>query len=160
MDSIERRLAGELDSIDSLDTAKMTLRWALERLRSLEARNAELQKKYEESRAALLARSNMKERGEAYAVERDSYYAKVEALLSEFCAGTLDLKKLIVREADLDARERGVRARQDELEKEYASRLEVLERDFKKLQAESELRSLRGRQGGPDFGGQPQPHGG
>jgi len=38
-------------------------------------------------------------------------------------------------------KERGLRSRQDELEKEYASRLELLERDFKKLQAETELRS-------------------
>ncbi|HAH07129.1 MAG TPA: hypothetical protein DCM05_11520 [Elusimicrobia bacterium] len=119
----------------------MTLRWALERMRSLEARNAELQKRFEETRAALLARKTMKGREEECATERESYYGKVEALLSQFCEGTLDLKALLVRESGLDQREKSLRFRADELEKEYARRLETLERGFKKLQAETELRT-------------------
>ncbi|MBI5243722.1 MAG: hypothetical protein HY922_08580 [Elusimicrobia bacterium] len=140
MDIINANISSQLDSIDNLDTAKMTLRWALERLRSLEARNSELQKRYEESRAALLARQTMKDRGEAYAAERESYYAKIEELLCEFTQGTLDLKKLLSRENEIELKEKSLRSRQDEIEKEYALRLEILERDFKKLQAETELR--------------------
>lgn len=141
METTPQDVSAQLDSLDNLDTAKMTLRWALERLRSLEARNAELQKRFEETRAALLARKTMKGREEECATEREAYYGKVEALLSQFCEGTLDLKALLVRESDLDLREKSLRFRADELEKEYARRLETLERGFKKLQAEAELRA-------------------
>lgn len=57
----ELRDASDVDSIQSLDTARMTLRWALERLRAMEKLNKELEAKSEwEFKMRMKAESDFK----------------------------------------------------------------------------------------------------
>lgn len=119
MDPAHQHLPQDPESIQNIDTLRMTLRWAMERLRLLE-----------------------KQKGD-YSGGRDAYYKRLENLLSEYCRGTIDLENLISREVEIDRREKELDVRRIDFDREIAARKEGLTRRFKKLQAELEIGAQR-----------------
>lgn len=130
----------DIEAIDNLNTAKMTLRWALERLSALEKDNAELRRRMEQSRSDLGAQASFAAEREAYVSSREAYYRKLEPLVSEFCKGRLDIRRLLEREVEAAQKEAAVIARGEALEREYAARCEALEGRQKRLAADLEAR--------------------
>jgi hypothetical protein len=115
----------DIESIQSLDTARLALRWALERMRALERRAADLEagaKTAETARAKtaeeLDAARALLSRRAAEAAERERYYAKVEEYLSLRLGGGLDAAALAAREARLEAREAELQRREIDAERE------------------------------------------
>lgn len=139
-----------LEDIRSLDTARMTLRWALERIRSLERLNAELgsgtdaelklRKKLEEDVRSLQQALAFKS---AEADQRELYFSKMEELVSLRLEGKLDVEKLLQREVESQRLQELLRHRQTRLEAEASERRETLEREFrhKSLEVEQQCRS-------------------
>ncbi|MFH1725052.1 MAG: hypothetical protein ABII00_10585 [Elusimicrobiota bacterium] len=147
MEQNPRPASGNVDAIDNLDTAKMTLRWALERIHTLETRNQETRKQAEDARATLAAQSQMGQEREAFLTGREAYYDRIEKLLSDYCKGTLDLKKLLAREQELAHRTRALETHQNQIEKDFDARKHELERRFKRLQVEGEVRGRQQAEG-------------
>ena len=102
----------DVDSIQNLDTARLALRWALERMRALEKRVQEVEaaaKLSDESRASAAseldgARDLLTRRANE-SLERERYYAKIEEYLNLKLEGGLDAASLAKRETRVDARE-------------------------------------------------------
>ncbi len=94
-----------IDEIDNLNTARMTLRWALERLHSLERLTEELTQKLEIERQARanIERECRELKGEAVAPqpnERKRYYEVTEQYALRALAGKLDIGGLVTRELE------------------------------------------------------------
>ncbi|MFA6003655.1 MAG: hypothetical protein WC881_06270, partial [Elusimicrobiota bacterium] len=134
-----------LDAINNIDTARMALRWALERIHSLQQTQSAQEKTLSEETAAR-AQSEQDRKDLQRVLElrghedsqRSAYYAKLEAYLAQNFAGKLDLPALIKREVQTAELEAMLHDRQFQLEKEYAARREKLEADLQRLKFEAE----------------------
>jgi predicted nucleic acid-binding Zn-ribbon protein len=162
---------GELEQlvndVTSLDTARMTLRWALERLNTIEKEKADLKKNLtlaeETSKKLQLKESALTD---AYSSrsktleEKEDFYTKLEATMSLLGEGKLDIQQLLKKEAkldglrksleneyqdkfdDLDRNQRAVierwNARLLEVESQYAGRLAESQQKYDALRAELE----------------------
>jgi len=124
---------GELEQlvndVTNLDTARMTLRWALERLNSIEKERADLKKNLvlaEDASKQLQGKLGALE--ESFRIrykslgEKESFYSKLEATMSLLGEGKLDIQQFLKKEARLD------QLRQS-LENEYQEKFEELDRN-------------------------------
>ena len=128
----------DVDSIQNLDTARLALRWALERMRALEKRAQEVEasaKTADDGRARAAseldgARDLLTRRANE-SLERERYYAKIEEYLNLKLEGGLNAVTLAKRETRVDAREAELQSRELELENRSKAA---------KLRSEEELR--------------------
>ncbi|KAF0127004.1 MAG: hypothetical protein FD189_769 [Elusimicrobia bacterium] len=120
-----------VNDVTSIDTARMTLRWALERLNGIEKERAELKKnlgmaegdrKQLESRVRELEES-FRSRSKTLD-EKEGFYSKLEATMSLLGEGKLDLQQLLRKENRLDQL-------RSALEDEYQAKFEELDRKQK-----------------------------
>ncbi len=139
------RVAG-VDSINNLDTARMTLRWALERLRVIEEKNNALEKKIkefgdtkeklDEERSALKRALSVREEEEKW---RDDYYQRlrqrIQSLVSERLSGNSEAASLASRELELARLEEENHQRRLALEKEYSSKMRAAQTEYERLKA-------------------------
>ncbi|MFI5363529.1 MAG: hypothetical protein ACHQ49_16295 [Elusimicrobiota bacterium] len=109
----------DVDSIQNLDTARLALRWALERMRALENRVAQVEtaaKLAEESRGRAVSELDgareLLSRRAGESAERERYYAKIEEYLNLKLEGGLDAASLAARETRIDAREAELQSRE------------------------------------------------
>jgi hypothetical protein len=126
-----------IEAINNLDTARLALRWALERIHSLQfmkeqaerkaIEDASARRQAEEDRADLQRVIELRGQEDS---QRAAYYAKLETYLSQQLSGKLDLAALIKREARNAELEAMLHARQLQMEKEHAARREKLEAQF------------------------------
>lgn len=124
---------GELEQlvndVTSLDTARMTLRWALERLQNIEKEKADLKKNLtlaeETAKRLQVKEGSLKD---AYVSrsktleEKEDFYNKLEATMSLLGEGKLDIQQLLKKEAKLDSLRHS-------LESEYSDKFEELDRN-------------------------------
>jgi hypothetical protein len=113
----------DVDAIQNLDTARMALRWALERMRALEKRASEVEaaaKNSDDTRARAAAEldgaRDLLTRRANEGLERERYYAKIEEYLNLKLEGGLDASSLAKRETRIDAREAELQSREIETE--------------------------------------------
>jgi hypothetical protein len=141
----EPRSLQDIESIQSLDTARLALRWALEKIQSLEKDKAGLSEKAE---AAERQREKTQENlislqktiglKNAESTQRELYYAKLEEYLSLKLEGKLDVALLAKKELEVSQLQEMLSQKQAHLEKDFAARKEALERDFNLLRSELE----------------------
>lgn len=123
---------GELEQlvndVTSLDTARMTLRWALERLQNIEKEKADLKKGLtlaeETAKRLQLKESSLRDAYDSRnktIEEKEDFYTKLEATMSLLGEGKLDIQQLLKKEAKLDSLRRS-------LETEYQEKFEELDR--------------------------------
>lgn len=135
----------QVEKITSLETARMTLRWALERMSSLEKSRAEQEKRAE---AEISLRQKADSENETLKREqRELYYKKLEEFIALHLAGKLgtpppapaakpaEKEERDPREADLAARERALDRRRQELEHYFAESASALKASQSKLRA-------------------------
>lgn len=128
---------GELEQlvndVTSLDTARMTLRWALERLNTIEKDKADLKKSLtlaEETAKKLQAKEASLQ--DAYSSrnktleEKEDFYTKLEATMSLLGEGKLDIQQLLKKEAKLDSLRKS-------LETEYEDKFTELDRNQRSI---------------------------
>ncbi len=141
---------GDIESINNLDAARMTLRWALERLRSLEERNAALEKKskessqlkekVEEDQSALKRALVLREEEWKW---RDDYYQRmrqrVQELVASRLSGSPDAASTATREMELARLEEEIHRRRIEMEKEYESKMNAVRAEYGRLKESLEL---------------------
>ena len=118
-----------VNDVTSLDTARMTLRWALERLNTIEKEKADLKKNLtlaeETSKRLQLKEASLTD---AYSSrnknleEKEDFYTKLEATMSLLGEGKLDIQQLLKKEAKLDSLRHS-------LENEYSDKFEELDRN-------------------------------
>lgn len=118
-----------VNDVTSLDTARMTLRWALERLNTIEKDKADLKKSLaiaeETSKKLQLKEASLTD---AYSSrtktleEKEDFYTKLEATMSLLGEGKLDIQQLLKKEAKLDSLRHS-------LESEYSDKFEELDRN-------------------------------
>jgi hypothetical protein len=109
----------DVDSIQNLDTARLALRWALERMRALEKRASELEADVklsagarDKAAAELEGTRDLLTRRANESLERERYYAKIEEYLNLKLEGGLDAAALAAREVRIDAREAELQRRE------------------------------------------------
>jgi len=134
----------DVESIQSLDTARLALRWALERMRALERRVEETERSAQisadasaKSASELDAARDLLGRRAAEAAERERYYAKVEEYLSLKLGGGLDAAALAAREARLEAREGELQRREIETEARVKEARRHAEEETRRAKAEA-----------------------
>jgi chromosome segregation ATPase len=134
----------DVESIQSLDTARMALRWALERMRALERRVDEVERDSKQAAdsaakaaAELDAARDLLNRRATEAAERERYYAKVEEYLNLKLEGGLDPAALAQRETRLEAREAELQRREVETEAKVADARRRAEAELRRLTAEA-----------------------
>jgi len=118
-----------VNDVTSLDTARMTLRWALERLNNIEKEKADLKKNLtiaeETSKKLQLKDASLTD---AYSSrtktleEKEDFYTKLEATMSLLGEGKLDIQQLLKKEAKLDSLRKS-------LEDEYQDKFGELDRN-------------------------------
>ena len=118
-----------VNDVTSLDTARMTLRWALERLNNIEKEKADLKKNLtlaeETSKRLQVKEASLTD---AYSSrnktleEKEDFYTKLEATMSLLGEGKLDIQQLLKKEAKLDSLRHS-------LENEYSDKFEELDRN-------------------------------
>ncbi len=135
----------DIESIQSLDTARLALRWALEKIQSIEKDKARFAEEFNaEQRARENAQENLlslqKTIGlkNAEATQRELYYAKLEEYLSLKLDGKLDVALLAKKELEVSQLQEMLSQKQGHLEKDFSARKEALERDFNRLKTEVE----------------------
>ena len=116
-----------VNDVTSLDTARMTLRWALERLNSIEKEKADLKKNLalaeETSRSLQVKEATLRDTFDSRnktVEEKEDFYTKLEATMSLLGEGKLDIQQLLKKEAKLDGLRRS-------LENEYQEKFEELD---------------------------------
>lgn len=140
--SVDRALK-EVDGITSLETARMTLRWALERLRLLESRLETAQSSARESAAAA---ENATHATDELRRERDharKEAARVSALVARLETRFSELGRGGVSAAALARRETELAERAEDLTRREARNRELAEGD--RLTVEQEARAARER---------------
>ncbi|MFA7007737.1 MAG: hypothetical protein WC204_02650, partial [Elusimicrobiales bacterium] len=118
-----------VNDVTNIDTARMTLRWALERLNGIEKEKAELKKNLtitEETRKALELKvqsleDSFKSRAKTLD-EKEDFYTKLEATMALLGDGKLDIQQLLKKEARLGQL-------RNELENEYQDKFEELDKN-------------------------------
>ncbi|PJA16283.1 MAG: hypothetical protein COX65_02850 [Elusimicrobia bacterium CG_4_10_14_0_2_um_filter_56_8] len=118
-----------VNDVTSIDTARMTLRWALERLNTIEKEKADLKKNLALAEETA-KRLQVKEASltDAYSSrsktleEKEDFYTKLEATMSLLGEGKLDIQQLLKKEAKLDSLRHS-------LENEYSDKFEELDRN-------------------------------
>jgi hypothetical protein len=133
------------DTIQNLDTARMALRWALERMHKLEQEKAFFADKTAESERAknkaleeyAALQKTISLRG-AEANQRELYYAKMEEFLSLQLGGKLDLPALAKRELETKSLHELLQQKEQQLDKELSTKRASMERDFQRLRTELE----------------------
>jgi hypothetical protein len=135
----------DIEAINNLETARMALRWALERIHALQlAKEDSDRKAVAEAAARGHAESEYKDIQRVLALrgqedtQRQAYFAKLEAYLSQHFAGKLDLAALMKREIQTAELESLLADRQLGLDKEFAARREKLDADYKRAKFETE----------------------
>jgi hypothetical protein len=133
-----------IEAINNLDTARLALRWALERMQSLQMLKEQAERKAAEAATArLLSDQDRKDLQRVMELRKQednqhaAYYAKLESYLAQHFAGKLDLVALIKRETQTAELEALLQDRQLNLEKEYAARRERLETEFNQAKFEA-----------------------
>ncbi len=133
-----------VESINNLDTARMTLRWALERLRALEEKNnafekkikefGDIKEKLEEERSALKRALSVRDEEEKW---RDDYYQRlrqrIQDLVSERLSGNASASNLASRELELAKLEEENHQRRLALEKEYSAKIRASQSEYERL---------------------------
>jgi hypothetical protein len=134
----------DVDSIQNLDTARLALRWALERMRALEKHADELEKSAKLSadardkaaselggtRDLLMRRANE-------SLERERYYAKIEEYLNLKLEGGLDAAAMAAREVRIDAREAELQIRESDTAKQIQAAKLRADEEIRRIQSES-----------------------
>ncbi|MFA6029288.1 MAG: hypothetical protein WC969_05505 [Elusimicrobiota bacterium] len=124
-----------LDSVANLDTARMTLRWALERMRMLESGQGEMR---ELLKAAALGREDAVKELERFRLsvderltrlaERERFVAEMQGILNSLFKGELQVEEFVRRRQDLEKTqevlEAKVRKRLAEAEEAHKRELE------------------------------------
>ncbi len=142
----ERIGLGGVESINNLDTARMTLRWALERLRALEEKNnafekktkefGDIKEKIDEERSALKRALSVREEEEKW---RDDYYQRlrqrIQSLVSEKLSGNSNAVSIASRELELARLEEENHQRRLALEKEYSVKMRSGQAEYERLKA-------------------------
>ncbi len=137
-----------VDTIQNLDTARMALRWALERMHKLEQEKASLadtaaesergksraQEEYAAIQKTLSSRS-------ADADQRELYYSKMEEYLSLQLGGKLDLAGLGRRELEVSRLQELLSQKEVALQRELTAKRASLEREVEKLKTDLEAHS-------------------
>ena len=135
----------DVDTIRNLDTARMALRWALERLRKETDQKHALELKLKDSEKALqrltedqgsLQRTLSLRSSEAD--ERELYYRRLEEFLSLRLEGKLDPAALAHKELEVDQLKRLLEQKLAQTDKDLVARRGALEREFKHLHEEAE----------------------
>ena len=140
----EKMGVGGVESINNLDTARMTLRWALERLRALEEKNnafekkikefGDIKEKLEEERSALKRALSVRDEEEKW---RDDYYQRqrqrIQDLISERLSGNASASTLAARELELAKLEEENHQRRLALEKEYSAKIRASQSEYERL---------------------------
>lgn len=141
----EPRSLSDIESIQSLDTARLALRWALEKIQSLEKdKNGLAEKLDSEERGRIKAQQNSIELQKtlglrtAESSQRELYYAKLEEYLSLKLDGKLDCAALAKKEIEVSQLQEMLSQKQSHLEKDFLSRKDALERDYHRLKSELE----------------------
>ncbi|MBU2574421.1 MAG: hypothetical protein KKH28_10135, partial [Elusimicrobia bacterium] len=117
-----------VNDVTNIDTARMTLRWALERLNSVEKEKAELKKNLtiaEETGKGLEIKvrslnESVTSRSKTLD-EKEDFYDKLEATMALLGEGKLDIQQLLKKEAKLDHLRK-------ELEDEYQDKFSELDK--------------------------------
>src|ERR1041385_123676 len=98
-----------IEDVSNIDTARMTLRWALERLNVLDRTNRELDAKYRASvETQRVSERRMQEMEDMVSSrmkllsEQESFYKKLEQTVALLSEGKVDLAQLAKKEVDLD----------------------------------------------------------
>ncbi|MBI3550314.1 MAG: hypothetical protein HY078_14840 [Elusimicrobia bacterium] len=134
MESEYSHLENLIQDVSNLDTARMTLRWALERLNVLEKSNRELDAKSrasaETQRAAERRMQDMEETVGArmrLLSDQEGFYKKLEQTVALLSEGKVDLAQLARKELDLDkVRDEMSRAHQKQFEEIERKHLEMV----------------------------------
>ncbi len=140
----EKMGVGGVESINNLDTARMTLRWALERLRALEEKNnafekkikefGDIKEKLEEERSALKRALSVRDEEEKW---RDDYYQRqrqrIQDLISERLSGNASASTLAARELELAKLEEENHQRRLALEKECSAKIRASQSEYERL---------------------------
>lgn len=144
---------GNLDRINNIETARMALRWALERLHVLEAAKAESSdRSTREAKWRSEAEDEVRRLKATLAIkttqheERERYYKRIEEFLSLRLAGQIDVAALAKRETDLDRLREDLEGRVVQLEREFAARRQSLELEYQRLNREAREAAQAGAQ--------------
>ena len=134
----------DVDSIQNLDTARLALRWALERMRALEKRVQEVENSAkaagdarQRAEAELDGARDLLTRRANEALERERYYAKVEEYLDLKLEGGLNPATMARREARIDAREAELQGRESEAENRVRAAKSRFEEEVRRATAEA-----------------------
>ena len=122
-----------VNDVTNIDTARMTLRWALERLNAVEKEKAELKKNLtiaeESGKGFEIKVRSLQESFSSRSKtldEKEDFYGKLEATMALLGEGKLDIQQLLKKEAKLDHLRK-------ELELEYQDKFEDLDRSQSSL---------------------------
>lgn len=144
---------GNVDSINNIETARMALRWALERLRALESAKAESgERSTREAKWRVQAEEEVRRLKATLAVksthheERERYYKKIEEFLSLRLAGQVDIAGLAHKAAEVDALRADLEGRLGQLEREFSGRRQTLELEYQRLNRDAREAAQSGAQ--------------
>jgi len=151
MEQLPHRIESDLENIETinnLDTARMALRWALERLHALEAAKEDLAQRLQrqtEARDKLEAEQKSLKRELSLrsedAAHREQYYSRMKEFVSVRLSGKPDEAALAIHELELTQQQEALQQERIKLEKEYSVKRGILrsELDQLKLSLEKEL---------------------
>ncbi|TPW20034.1 MAG: hypothetical protein FD126_2096, partial [Elusimicrobia bacterium] len=130
-----------LENVASLDTARMTLRWALERIRGLERTHTEtqelLQRSFESRQASEGALADFKksfeDRGRKLA-EKERFVGDMQKILNDLFKGDVDVTEFVKRRQALDEERATLESRvRRRLEEAEAAQKREVEENAKRL---------------------------
>ena len=134
----------DVDSIQNLDTARLALRWSLERMRTLEKHADELEAaaklsaaSREKTSSELEGTQDLLSRRTNEALERERYYSKIEEYLNLKLEGGLDATALAAREVRIEARETELQKREVETAEQIQAANKRADAEIRRIQAET-----------------------
>jgi hypothetical protein len=132
----------DVGAIQNIDTARMALRWALERMRAVEKAKGDNDDAFKKVREELAAMKSSLLSKEQETREREAYYSKMEELLSLRLSGKLDVEALVKEQSDTQRLREFLVQKEAELDEAYRTKLQNLELERQRVGAEAERKGI------------------
>lgn len=122
-----------VEGIENLDTARMALRWALEKIRGQERTVSDLQKAAEERLSVQTGAERMIKVQRDKIEEQQKYYQSMSRLFELMTRKDFDLAQFARRQAEMEGVSKTLEETRRHLEEEWASRRQELEAEHQEM---------------------------
>lgn len=136
----------DVETIHNIDTARMALRWALERLQAHDRTIQELEKTIDDSAKTRKREAESMEAHRSWVEDREKYFKSMENLFTMLTEGAFDIPAYAEKKVALERMRKNLDEARARLEAEFETRRAELEKNYLDLHGASQETARSGQE--------------